>query len=383
MISTKYSVREQNEALVLKTIIAQKEISRAELAHQTALNKASVSDITKTLLEKNFIFETRVGDASTAGGRKPILLTFNPNAGLVITIDLGAKYIEAALSTLAGALLTVIRRKPLEITKKNAEKEILTIVQELQETAPTTTHGIVGMTIAIHGIVYHQQILFTPAYDLDGFHLQERLSIHFNFPVYLENEANLAALGEYTFNSPYENLIALSIHSGIGAGIVQKGKLHTGQHGIAGEIGHMTIHLNGQSCRCGNCGCLELYASNDALYEQAATLLGVEKNSDALYSAWKSQQEKLMPLFQHHSQLIAAGIHNLIVAHDPEVIIINNSVISKIPDLLTMIQDQVSSRFSKNIPIQISPLKGDAILYGGVANTAQNFLNIQGLKLDQ
>ncbi len=79
MISSKYTIRELNQATLLKTIIEKKEVFRAELAAATGLNKASVSDITKKLLDDQLIVETRVGDASTAGGRKPIMLTSIPN----------------------------------------------------------------------------------------------------------------------------------------------------------------------------------------------------------------------------------------------------------------------------------------------------------------
>lgn len=74
MISTKYKIRERNESNILNMIIHQREISRAELAELTNLNKASVSSITKSLLDKNLVLESRIGKASTQGGRKPIML---------------------------------------------------------------------------------------------------------------------------------------------------------------------------------------------------------------------------------------------------------------------------------------------------------------------
>ncbi|MBS7941264.1 ROK family protein, partial [Streptococcus suis] len=81
-------------------------------------------------------------------------------------------------------------------------------------------------------------IRFTPSYDLKDFPLKKELEKRFYFPIYLENEANLSALGEFTFSQSRDNLISISIHSGIGAGIIQDKRLQTGAYGQAGEIGH-------------------------------------------------------------------------------------------------------------------------------------------------
>ena len=101
MISSKYTIREQNEAQILNQIIKQK-ISRAELSKITSLNKASVSSITNKLINDGFIIEKRIGEA-TNRGRKPIMLTFNgSSSALVIAIDLGYNYIDGALASLDG-----------------------------------------------------------------------------------------------------------------------------------------------------------------------------------------------------------------------------------------------------------------------------------------
>ena len=94
LIHSKYTIRENNEATVLNAIISQKEISRAELSVHTGLNKASMSSITKKLLEDELIHEDRIGDAARIGGRKPIMLTFNGKAALTISVDIAPTYVE-------------------------------------------------------------------------------------------------------------------------------------------------------------------------------------------------------------------------------------------------------------------------------------------------
>lgn len=102
MISSKYTIREQNEAKILNQIIKSGEISRAELSQVSFLNKASVSSIIKKLIDDHLVIEQRIGEANTRG-RKPILLTFNAKSALIIGIDLGYDYIDAMISYLDGS----------------------------------------------------------------------------------------------------------------------------------------------------------------------------------------------------------------------------------------------------------------------------------------
>lgn len=169
------------------------------------------------------------------------------------------------------------------INKENVLENIQSIFKEFSKIKPDVPHDIVGMTIAIHGIVYENQITFTPYYDLDDYPLHEELQKIYPFPVTLYNEANLAALGEYTFSSLSKNLISISIHSGVGAGIVHDGLLEIGKHGQAGEIGHTILFPQGKLCPCGNRGCLEQYTSNKVIYNEFAALKKMESvNSNIL-----------------------------------------------------------------------------------------------------
>ncbi|MGC6756643.1 ROK family protein, partial [Escherichia coli] len=96
----------------------------------------------------------------------------------------------------------------------------------------------------------------TPYSDIDSIPLKDLLAKEIPYPIVLINEANAGALGEYTFQTPSENLININIQDGIGAGIVENGKLFTGANGTAGEIGHTTLYPDGILCPCGNHGCL-------------------------------------------------------------------------------------------------------------------------------
>ncbi|MFY1066838.1 ROK family transcriptional regulator [Enterococcus sp. AD013-P3] len=381
MISTKYTIREHNEARILQEIITKKQISRADLANRVGLNKASVSAITKQLLDDGLITETGIGDASQAGGRKPILLTFAPHCGVVIAVDLGANYAEGLLSYPDGEVIATVERKRQKVTSENAVPLILAIVAEVKQHLPQTRHGIVGMTVAVHGLVHEQQIGFAPYYDLTRLPLAPLLEEQLGFPVILQNEANLAALGEYTYASASDNLISISVHSGVGAGVVVNGQLDTGAHGQIGEIGHTILYPGGTPCPCGNHGCLEQYVSNTVIYREATALVAGEiNNSEQLAAAWQQHPELLAPLLKEKARLLAIGINNLVMLQDPELVVINSSVYRKLPWLIAEVQQGINSRFAQQVKIRNTRLAEQAVLIGGIASTARQFLKVSDLQ---
>jgi predicted NBD/HSP70 family sugar kinase len=382
MISSKYTIREQNEAQLLNSIIRHEEISRAQLAETSKLNKASVSAITKTLIADQLIFEKRVGDSSTVGGRKPIFLTLNNKAALLIALDLGFNYVDSMLAYLDGTVIKHVKKHHIKVSAANVLPLIQESITELLTPMVETPHGIIGMTCAIHGQVFENNILFTPYYDLDQLDLATALRHEYDFPIYLENEANLSALGEYTFSGDAEKLISISMHNGIGAGIVDHGTLQIGAKGKAGEIGHTIFQPHGKKCPCGNLGCLEQYGSNQVLYEKIATLKQlVQADSDTIKYYYDQDDSAVHALLKEYATILSVGVNNIIMMAAPEIVVINSSVIRKVPAIIPMIEQQLNNRFAAGVVIRNTTLQEKSTLFGGLAFVIQKFLNIQELKL--
>lgn len=381
MIINKLGIREQNEAAVLQAIISQKNISRVQISHTTHLNKASVSQIIKKLLDDQLVFEVGSGTSTTSGGRRPIKLAFNGKCGLAIAFDVGYNYIKSKLAYIDGTPINNISKQNLILTKENIFPFLQETMNELLVDLPQTPFGLTGIAIAIHGIVENNQMTFTPYYDLAGLDLVTPLTSAYQVPVFLENEANLTALGEYCFISDQENLISLSIHSGIGAGIITNGQLQTGPHGASGEIGHSILFPNGTPCPCGNHGCLEQYASNKVLFDRYAKEKSLSLvNSDVFAEKVAEKEPLALKLADENCHYLAIGINNLITLFDPETIYMNSSVYRKIPNLVIQMEQLLNSRFTKEVRIKNSLLGENATLYGGIARIASQFLHIEKLK---
>ena len=379
MFINRYKIREQNESLILKGIINHKNISRAELSTLTGLNKASVSSITKKLLGDGLIFETGIGSASIQGGRKPIMLQFNPKAATILSFDIGTDYLKGSLAYLDGTEIVSIQNKRITVDSKTV---VPLLEQAIEKLTIKSNVEIVGLCTAVHGIVNENSIVFTPYYDLDTINLYQELVERYDYPIFIENEANLASLGEYVFSLDSKTLVSISIHSGIGAGIVDHGVLCKGQYGEAGEIGHSILYPDGKKCPCGNHGCLEQYASNSVLYDTLAAVKNLNYvDSTIVKELSDAKDEETLHELKNNAFFLSVGINNIIAVYDPEVVVINSSVYRNNPELLSILESHLTSRVARKILIKNSTLGSQATIYGGIALCCQNFLNIKELKL--
>lgn len=381
MLISRNTVREENEQCVIQIINQQPNISRVELSHKTGLTKATISSIVNQMVDSRLILEIGAGSSSSVGGRKPILLKINKKAGISLSIDLGYNYIFAMSTFLDGEIIEEIKNNIL-ITKENVVSEIKDILAYFERNSPETSHGITGLSIAIHGIVYKNKILFTPYYNLSEIDLYTELSEDIPIPIYIENEANLSALGEKSCYFTESNLVSISIHSGIGAGIIINNELYHGREGKSGEIGHTILIPDGKLCPCGNKGCLEQYSSEENIIKEYnkikkkehLTLFDLKRN----FYEHEKEADYIMQIF---SSFIAIGVNNVITSFGPDKVYLNSILIQEIPEILTYIQNNLVSTLNKDIPVVISSLGERATLLGATALNLQKFFNITSVKL--
>ncbi|RGC53788.1 ROK family transcriptional regulator [Absiella sp. AM29-15] len=376
-------VREMNEHTILEMIILHNEISRADLSKLSGLTKSTVTEITKRLLDKALIIETRSGDSSTLGGRKPIYLRLNPYHAAVLSLDLECDGINAVAALLNGNIVKSYNKK-IEINKANAMVEINNAVESLTKQIPFTVEGICSMTIAIHGIVRTDCIEFTPNYDIDEFDLMNQVQNEYEFPVFFANEANLAALAEFSTSENYDHktLASVSIHRGVGAGIILNNSIYEGSNGFGGEFGHNILYPNGLPCSCGNHGCVERYCSVDALihaYEIETDKRGLTLQD--LSKSYYAGNKSAVKVITKYCNDLSIVINNIYTSIDPDIIILNGPIFFEFPHIIHIIKSNLCERISKNINIQMSQLKEKSILLGGAVNSIMNYLDISNFHL--
>jgi len=375
---SKELIRDINTQLVLETIINQASISRAATAKLLGLTKATVSAIVQDLINRKLVIE--IGSDDTNLGRKPILLSLNKKAGYVISIDLGVETISALVSDLVGEERSIKQIK----TPKNIYKitdELIKLIESMKFPADTP-YGLVGITLGIHGVTVNNAVSFAPYYNLSDINLAESLGQHFNVPVYLENEANLSVIGEKTFQYDYSNIANISVHSGIGLGIIINDQLYTGYSGRAGEFGHTIVEIDGRECPCGNHGCLEQYVSERVLLKEFAGLKGLEEADFHLYrKMYENNDPDAVQIMNQFIKYMSVCINNVLNAFNPEIVIINSSFTIHFPNVLRKIENSLKSRMNSYIKIVPSVLQDTSILLGGACVAIKKFLGINNLKL--
>lgn len=316
-------IKKINTAIVLEAVLKHAPLSRAQISELTGLNKATVSSLVQDLIDSHLVLENGPGQSS--GGRKPVMLLFNGTAGYAVGIDLGVNYIRGILVDMEG---NVIAEQLRGLKQQNAEQaidQLTACIELLINEAPDSPYGIVGIGVGVPGIVDDNgTILFAPNLKWRQVELQKQLKERFGLPVTIDNEANAGAQGEQKYGAGrgIPNQIYVSVGIGIGTGIILNKELYKGTSGFSGELGHLSIEYDGKPCSCGNRGCWELYASENALLERAS-LLGYESLEELLEAAAEGD-ERVVALIRSIGDYLGAGIANIVNVFNPDVVIIGN-----------------------------------------------------------
>lgn len=372
-------IRNINNNLILESILNYGPISRADLSKKLNLTKATISAIVQDLIDQSFVIE--IGSKDTHVGRKPILLCFNQKCAYAISIDLNAEYIAAYLSDLKGEKVYYSRYKN-NLDSTNLLEKLKAIIKHILTLVPNSKFGVVGIAIGIHGVTCNNEVIFTPYYNLAGLDIASTLSTTFHIPVYLENEANLSVLGEKSFFNSYSNIVNISIHTGVGLGLIIDNKLYSGYNGFAGEFGHTIVVPNGKPCPCGNKGCLEQYVSETSLLCEYSKLKGFDiKDIDVLISDYLYGDIEANQVIKSFIDYMSLAINNILNTFNPHIIIINSAITTSLPNIINKIKNSMSSRMSEYINIVPTTLQNNSILLGGIHIVSKNFLKIDNLLL--
>ncbi len=333
-------VKKMNKTVLLNEIIRSYPISRAKLSEVTGLNKSTVSAQIGALLKEELIFEIGQGDSS--GGRRPVMLVFNQQAGFTIGVDLGVKAINAVLTDLKGNVVESLTTEWAEADQE-AEPKVRAAIDALLGKMPSSPYGLIGIGVSVPGLINReQQVIFVPNLRPDVTSLKHGLENRYDVPVNLENEANAGAYGERRFGAgkDHEEMVFVSLGTGVGTGIILHGELYRGEDGFAGEFGHMSIEYNGPKCTCGNRGCWELYASEKVLWDKYLPGHTVE----TLQRSLQANEASVLNELQKWCFCVGVGLNTVLNVYNPKVIVIQSRVIESHPMVLNMIRTAISSR---------------------------------------
>lgn len=375
-------VKQINKTLVLEKVMNEAPISRAYIAKELGLNKGTVSSLVSELIDEHLVFETGPGESS--GGRRPVMLTFNKDAGYAIGVDLGVNYILSILTDLKGNVVREIYQHITNTEYEHVFSIIKKSINDLIESAPDSPYGIIGIGIGVPGIVNNQgEILIAPNLHWENVQLKQQIEKTFNLPVVIENEANAGAYGEKLFGAgkDFNNMIYVSAGIGIGVGIIIDGELYTGNNGYSGEMGHTIIMVDGKKCSCGSVGCWELYASEKALLEHVKEKHIINSECltiEMLIEEAEAGNDAIIEVFKEIGKYLSVGINNIIKTFNPQQVIIGNRLAMlqkwiEVP-IQEFIQKHCKQFLQEDLSVEFSALKKHSVPVGVSALSIEHFL---------
>lgn len=370
-------VREINRSSILELIRRENPISRAQISEDLGVSLASVIRIVDELMEEGLVIEDAKKEWS--GGRKRTRVCFNGTQHLVVGVDLGGTDIYGAVADFNGNVLYEIRHENRETESEGNFELLCSVVDQALAFAQTTSFTVKGIGIGVPGIIVPETgvISIAPALAWNDFPLKERLLKRYPIPITIENDVNLAALGEIWFGSDEEisNLVLLTIGTGIGAGIVINGAVYHGKRNMAGEVGYFLPDRSYLGRQFNGFGALEQLASSHGIAERAREVLHGMRPEEELQAL---TAQKVLDAFRHGTDwgdivmkdtldYLALLITAIATILDPDVILLGGGISSSAEFLIQPIQDRLHGVLPRMPVIRPSKLGDQAAIMGAIA----------------
>jgi glucokinase-like ROK family protein len=380
-------VREMNLSIVLRMIHTEAPLSRAQLAVKTGLNKSTVSSLVEELLDRKLIHETGIN--STGTGRPAMLLEINPQAGVIIGVELGVDFIAVALSDFIGKFLWR-KNVPADpaASQENTLSQVLELIQDVVLFCNDKGYRIFGLSFAVPGTVDLNDglLIFAPNLNWHNIPVRRIFSERTGLKVFIENDANAAAIAEHLFGAAQnlKDFIFVFAGVGLGGGLFLNGQLYRGKGGYAGEIGHTSIMAEPFQlpCHCGNLGCWERYSNQESILRRMRShsedtqdgplsLLAVKQAAD-------NGDRNAIVSIEEAGTAMGIGLAGLVNIFNPEKIIIGGPLSITGEYLLPSIQHGMEKYAMAEIAVQteitLSEFGPDASLLGAAAIVVDEIL---------
>ncbi len=268
-------VKQLNSAAVYRLIDQQGPISRIQVADVSQLAPASVTKITRQLLERGLIKE--VAQQASTGGRRAISLTTEVKPFHSIAVRLGRDYIQFCLYDLGGTSLAEDQHELHYTNQEDLIAGLIDLLKNFVSRHQDKIDQLIAIGITLPGLVNPTTgvVEYMPNTDIDNLALGEIVSEKLNTACFVGNDVRGMALAEHYFGASKDcqDSILVSVHRGTGAGIIVNGQVFLGFNRNVGEIGHIQIDPLGEQCQCGNFGCLETVAANPAIIQRVKQLI--------------------------------------------------------------------------------------------------------------
>ncbi|WP_380184400.1 N-acetylglucosamine repressor [Kalamiella sp. sgz302252] len=364
-------VKQLNSAAVYRLIDQQGPISRIQIAELSQLAPASVTKITRQMIERGLIKE--VDQQASTGGRRAISIVTETRSFTTIGIRLGRNDATLTLFDLSGKVLAQEDYALPERTQDTLEHALFNAVAAFHEQHQRKLRELIAIAVILPGLVDPNNgiIRYMPHIAVNNWPLVANLQKRFNVTSFVGHDIRSLALAEHYFGASRDcaDSILVRVHRGTGAGIIANGHIFLGSNGNVGELGHIQIDPLGERCHCGNFGCLETLAANNAIENRVRNLIKqgypssltlddcqIAKICKAANRGDALAAEVIETVGRHLGKAIAIAIN----LFNPQKVVIAGEITEAdkilLPAVEGCINTQALKAFRKNLPVVRSEL---------------------------
>ncbi|MEG3615550.1 ROK family transcriptional regulator [Isoptericola haloaureus] len=343
--------RAHNRSLVLQQLFHEGPTSRADLARSTGLTRVTVSDLVGVLLAEGLVEELGTQPGRRVG-KPAILVGMRTDAYQIVGLDLSDD------TVLRGAVLTLtgeaVERQSLPVDGRRGQDLVDLLARFARRLVAGATRPVIGIGVGSPGVVDASgRVVEAPNVEWYDLPLAELLTDRLGLPVHVANDANSAALAEYTYGGAGDSMLMLTVGKGVGAGVMVDGSRVHGSGDAAGELGHVTVvDDGGELCACGRRGCLETILSAPALRRAVDGLERPEADA-VLADVGRTLGKALAPVVG------ALNLGEVILSGPPELLA---------EPLRTAARDTITERTmpatSASLDLRMAALDDDVVLAG-------------------
>lgn len=372
-----------NQALVVQYLQVNGVSTRAQMSRALGLTQASLSKITAALINNGIVEEK--GFVSGEKGRRSVGVALSSERIKVVGIKLSRRYFSVGVFNLSGVAYDV---QTQNFTVDHTSDEIFSRIKAAVDDYLRRNDNVVAIGVAVPGPYQKNSgkiLLMTEMKDWENIRLKDEFEGMFELPVIVGHDANQGALSNWWLNANMKRRSGTLVHflvgEGVGAGVIVDGNVMTGDQGIAGEVGHISVDVNGDRCACGNYGCLEMYCSSIAFVKHANEQLAAHPHSilnrfpaltvDHIFNAAQMDDPLAVELVKRAGRYIGYGVVTLINAYDPSTVVISD-LMAKGGDILlnevnAVVRERVIKSVFEGVSIELSRELSDSILVGAAA----------------
>lgn len=374
LIKETKDLRISNTLKVLSVLRAKEQATRTELALWTKLNKATITNITKTLLEFSIIEEGISLESS--GGRRPTVLSICHDLGYCIAVDLQIDTVDFLVISLSDKILYEITIPMVAEDSGVMIQNIVTTIYSILSKTPDTTLGLCGIAISVDGVVdLNGNISFIPQLKWHNIELKNILEKEFQVYTLIDNTGNFRVMREAKLYPNYKDIVSVHIGSSISCGILTNGKLVKGFLGYANTIGHQIINFHEESqCSCGRRGCWEQYSSTSSIlkYFNNKTGKNISSLNDFIYLV-KLKDSSALAVLDEFVSYLTIGLENIVFIFNCECIILSGEIFDHMPYLVDELNKKMIMPITHYQNILISKLAKQAPIVGAASICIDNF----------